>query len=168
MIGAVYTEAFRGTPAMALTPAVLLVLLALVAYRRRPGHQTSGTRTSWKSRMGRFANIGAREIRLRRLMGLASAGAAALLGFVLIGYEAPRWWRLIIFLPLWMAGLGLLQAREKTWLALAARGTCNLDYGEQAVTNADEREGLKRQARSIHRRALTIAVVLTAVALLLE
>jgi hypothetical protein len=43
--------------------------------------------------MGRFANIGGREIRLRRLMGLASAGAAALLGFVLVGYEAPRWWR---------------------------------------------------------------------------
>jgi hypothetical protein len=48
------------------------------------------------------------------MMGLASAGAAALLGFVMVGYEAPRWWRLIVFLPLWMAGLGLLQAREKT------------------------------------------------------
>jgi uncharacterized membrane protein YphA (DoxX/SURF4 family) len=43
MIGAVYTEAFRGTPAMAITPAVLLVLLALVAYRRRPGRRPSGT-----------------------------------------------------------------------------------------------------------------------------
>ena len=43
MIGAVYTEAFRGTPTMAVTPAVLLVLLALVAYRGRPGHRTSGT-----------------------------------------------------------------------------------------------------------------------------
>ena len=64
--------------------------------------------------MGSFANIGGREIRLRRLMGVASAGAAALLGFVLVGYGAPRWWRLLIFLPLWMAGLGLLQAREKT------------------------------------------------------
>lgn len=46
MIGAVYTESFRGTPAMAITPAVLLVLLALVAYRRRPGHRMSGTLTS--------------------------------------------------------------------------------------------------------------------------
>ncbi|MGE3490136.1 MAG: hypothetical protein AB7N29_09030 [Vicinamibacterales bacterium] len=64
--------------------------------------------------MFRFANIGSRQIRLRRLMGLASAAAAALLGFVLVGYEASRWWRLLIFLPLWMAGLGLLQAREKT------------------------------------------------------
>jgi hypothetical protein len=64
--------------------------------------------------MGRFANIGRREIHRRRLMGLVSVGAAALLGFALIGYDAARWWRLLIFLPLWMAGLGLLQAREKT------------------------------------------------------
>jgi hypothetical protein len=52
-------------------------------------------------------------------------------------------------------------------VALAARGTCNLDHGEQAVTNANEREGLRRQARSIHRRALGLAVLLTLVALLL-
>lgn len=41
MIGAVYTEAFRGTPSMAITPAVLLVVLALVAYRRRPSRASS-------------------------------------------------------------------------------------------------------------------------------
>ncbi len=64
--------------------------------------------------MGRFANIGRRQIRLRRIMGFTSAAAAALLGFVLVGYEAPRWARLVVFLPLWIAGLGLLQAREKT------------------------------------------------------
>lgn len=46
MIGAVYTEAFRGTPSMAITPAVLLLLLVLVAYRRRPSPQTSLTLTS--------------------------------------------------------------------------------------------------------------------------
>jgi hypothetical protein len=66
-----------------------------------------------------------------------------------------------------MAGLGLLQAREKTCLALAARGTCNMDQGERAVVNARERVGLRRQARSIHRRALTLAVFLTLVASLL-
>ncbi len=46
MIGAVYTESFRGTPAMAITPAVLLVLLALVAYRRRPGRRPAGIAAS--------------------------------------------------------------------------------------------------------------------------
>lgn len=61
-----------------------------------------------------LANIGAREIRKRRTLGIVSAVAAGLLGFVLIGYEAPRWTRLLLFLPLWLAGLGVFQAREKT------------------------------------------------------
>jgi len=52
-----------------------------------------------------LANIGAREIRKRRTLGIVSAVAAGLLGFVLIGYEAPRWTRLLLFLPLWLAGL---------------------------------------------------------------
>lgn len=36
MIGAVYTELFRGDPPRAIFPAVLFVLLALIAYLRRP------------------------------------------------------------------------------------------------------------------------------------
>lgn len=62
----------------------------------------------------RLANIGAREIRKRRIFGIVSAVAAGLLGFVLIGYGVPRWTRLVLFLPLWAAGLGVFQAREKT------------------------------------------------------
>jgi len=36
MIGAVYTELFRGQPAMAVTPVILLALVSLIAYLRRP------------------------------------------------------------------------------------------------------------------------------------
>ena len=36
MIGAVYTELFRGQPVMAITPAILLALVSLIAYLRRP------------------------------------------------------------------------------------------------------------------------------------
>ena len=61
-----------------------------------------------------IANIGAREIRKRQTLGLVSAVAAGVLGFVVIGYDAPRWARLGVFLPLWLAGLGVFQAREKT------------------------------------------------------
>ncbi len=46
MVGAVYTEWFRGQPVMAVTPAILLGLVSLIAYRRRPlrgqrRHQTA-------------------------------------------------------------------------------------------------------------------------------
>jgi hypothetical protein len=44
------------------------------------------------------------------LMLLVSAALAAWL----IATDQPRVWRLLLFVPLWMAGLGLLQAKEKT------------------------------------------------------
>lgn len=59
-------------------------------------------------------NIGPREIRKRRLMGIVALGIGAGLAFVLIVFEAPRLMRLVVFFPVWMAGLGLFQAREKT------------------------------------------------------
>ncbi|HEX8150840.1 MAG TPA: hypothetical protein VF591_26890 [Pyrinomonadaceae bacterium] len=60
------------------------------------------------------ANIGPRERRKRRLFGIVSLTVAVGVAFVLVSFGAPRWSRLVVFFPLWMAGLGLLQAREKT------------------------------------------------------
>jgi hypothetical protein len=60
------------------------------------------------------ANIGPRERNKRRLLGIVSLTVAVAFAFVLVSYGAARWWRLVIFFPLWMAGLGLFQAREKT------------------------------------------------------
>lgn len=59
-------------------------------------------------------NIGPREIRKRRLMGIVALTIGAGLAFVLVIFEAPRLSRLVVFFPIWMAGLGLFQAREKT------------------------------------------------------
>lgn len=59
-------------------------------------------------------NIGPREIRKRRLMGIVALTVGAGLAFVLFVFEAPRFARLFVFFPIWMAGLGLFQAREKT------------------------------------------------------
>lgn len=59
-------------------------------------------------------NIGIGEQRKRRLMGVAALSVGVGVAFILIVYGAPRPLRLVIFFPLWIAGLGLLQAREKT------------------------------------------------------
>ncbi len=61
-----------------------------------------------------FINLGPRETRKRRLMGIVGLTVGVGLAFVLVVYGAPRWSRLIVFIPIWIAGLGLLQAREKT------------------------------------------------------
>jgi hypothetical protein len=59
-------------------------------------------------------NIGPREQRKRRLMGVVALNVGIGLAFLMIVYGSPRLLRLVIFLPVWIAGLGLLQAREKT------------------------------------------------------
>jgi hypothetical protein len=46
--------------------------------------------------------------------GVISLGAAVLLGAALMGLGAPRVARVTVFLPLWIAGLGVFQARDKT------------------------------------------------------
>ena len=59
-------------------------------------------------------NIGPRERRKRRLLGIVALSASVAMAFLLVVLDAPRWSRLIIFFPVWIAGLGLMQSREKT------------------------------------------------------
>ena len=60
------------------------------------------------------ANIGPREQRKRRLLGVVALTVGFGIAFALIVLDAPRLLRVVIFFPVWLAGLGLLQAREKT------------------------------------------------------
>ena len=110
-------------------------------------------------------NIGPRERRKRRLFGIVSLTVGVGAAFVLVVYGAPRWSRLVVFFPMWMAGLGLLQARDKTCIALAARGTCNMDSGEVGLEDEALIGQLRAIARTINRRALYTAALITLLAL---
>lgn len=110
-------------------------------------------------------NIGPHEQTKRRLLGIVTLTIGVGIAFALVVTDAPRWTRLIIFFPVWIAGLGLMQAREKTCIALAARGTRNLDVGEESIDNNDLVGQLRDKAQRINRRALITAVAITLVAL---
>jgi len=111
------------------------------------------------------ANIGPRERRKRRVLGVVSLTVAVGVAFVLVAFGAPRWARLVVFFPLWMAGLGLFQARERVCIALAARGVCNMDDGEEKIADERRVEELRDKARWINRRALLTAAAITVLAL---
>ncbi len=64
--------------------------------------------------MDEEVNIGTRERRKRRVFGIVALTVGVGLAFLLVVLGAPRWSRLVVFFPIWMAGLGLLQSREKT------------------------------------------------------
>jgi hypothetical protein len=106
-------------------------------------------------------NIGPREQRKRRLLGIVALTIGTGLAFVLVTTNAPRWSRAIVFLPIWIAGLGLIQAREKTCIALAARGTCNMDTGEETLQDQNLMNKLRDKARRINRRAVITAIAIT-------
>ena len=110
-------------------------------------------------------NIGPREQRKRRLMGVVSLTVGVGLAFLLVTLDAPRALRLVVFFPVWLAGLGLLQAREKTCIALAARGECNWDAGDAPLEDENTLARLRDKARRIHRRALLTAIAITLVTL---
>ena len=106
-------------------------------------------------------NIGPREQFKRRILGRVALIASAALTLALIGYDAPRLFRLVIFFPLWMAALGFFQARDKVCIALAARGACNMDAGEEKIEDQKFATKLRVKARRIHTRALIMAIALT-------
>lgn len=109
-------------------------------------------------------NIGAREQRTRRLLGIVALTVGVAAAFVLVVYDAPRWSRAIVFFPIWIAGLGLMQAREKTCIALAARGKRNLGHGEESIEDQHVCTQLRDKARRIHLRALITAAIITLLA----
>jgi hypothetical protein len=111
-------------------------------------------------------NIGPREQRKRRLMGIVALVVGVCAAFVLVVYSAPRWSRLIVFFPIWMAGLGLMQAREKTCIALAARGTRNMDEGEESIEDEEMAQQLRSKSKRINRLALITALAITVVTLI--
>lgn len=110
-------------------------------------------------------NLGPREITKRRLLGLVSLAVGVGLAFVLFVLGMPRLTRLVVFFPIWMAGLGLFQAREKTCIALAARGLCNMDQGEVQIEDKATVAALRAKARRINQRALITAAIVTLVTL---
>ncbi len=61
-----------------------------------------------------LVNLGRRGVRLRVVMGFAGLAASLGLLVLLISFGASRLWRAGLFLPLWTAAAGTLQAREKT------------------------------------------------------
>jgi len=59
-------------------------------------------------------NIGPRERRKRAIFGVIGFVMAAAIGTALVLAGAPRWWRLLLFLPLAAGAYGVFQARAAT------------------------------------------------------
>jgi hypothetical protein len=107
-------------------------------------------------------NIGPRERRRRLVMGVVVGGLTVALAVWLVSAGAPRVWRLLVFVPAWIAALDFLQVRAKTCVLLAAKGVRNMDAGNEAIGEAAELTAVRAQARAVHVQSLVTAAVATA------
>ena len=112
-------------------------------------------------------NIGPRERQRRLVVGVVMLGIALTLAAVLVLFGAPRVWRLLIVAPAWIAGIGLFQVKEKTCVALAARGLRNLDQGDERIVDAIELRHVRAQSRKVHVEAIAFALAFVMVVMLL-
>ena len=60
------------------------------------------------------ANIGTSGRRMRLVFGVVTLVLAVGLWIGLVHFDADRWWRLAMFLPLLLGGIGVFQARART------------------------------------------------------
>jgi hypothetical protein len=103
------------------------------------------------------ANIGPRQRQRRLMAGLVFLLVTAGVAVSLIVFDAPRPWRLLVFLPAWAAAIGFFQVRARTCVALAARGLKNMDAGDEKITDQLELERVRTQSRAVHIRAASVA-----------
>ena len=112
-------------------------------------------------------NIGPRQRRLRRILGVLglAAGAAWVLAMWMLEY--PPYTRLAGFVLFQGGFTGILQARAKTCIRLASRGLRNLDGGPEPIEDAAELAAVRAQASQVLMQSLLAAAVVSAATLLL-
>jgi hypothetical protein len=123
----------------------------------------------------KVANLGKGQRTIRYWGAVWNIAVAIVIGAVLVMLGWSQWWRLLVFVPLGLGILSYLEAREKTCVWLANRGECSLDEGIKLgkVMRGDKLEDasladqLKAKGRSITVRGYGIAVIITAIFVLL-
>ncbi len=111
-----------------------------------------------------IANISPAERRKRLLSGIIPFVIAAALLVWLIAINANLLWRLPLFLPFFVAGIGFFQWRDKTCVGLSRRGSRNINGIVEKIENELELAQVRLQARHVTNKALLVAVLLTLVA----
>jgi len=86
---------------------------------------------------------------------------AAAITVALMTAAAPRPWRVLLFVPIWLGVLASFESSSRTCVMLAARGLRNMDDGDERVEDPGELRQLTRQSRQVHVRALVLSAALT-------
>jgi hypothetical protein len=95
--------------------------------------------------------------------GIVALLVVDVVAILLVTQHAARPWRLCVFPLMLGAAISLLQVKERTCVANAARGVRNMDDGDKPVTDAGELRQIATQVRRIYVQAAIIAAIFTGV-----
>ena len=112
-------------------------------------------------------NIGPRQRRLRRNLGVVALAAGVAWVITTWTLEYPPYTRLAGFVFFQAGFTGVLQARAKTCIRLASRGLRDLDGGPEPIADAAELAAVRAQASRVLMQSLLAAAVSSAASLLL-
>ncbi len=115
-------------------------------------------------------NIGLGQRRLRLYVGVFAVWIAIGLALFLLGAGAPRVWRLLLYLPLFVGVGALVEVRAKTCVALGLSGQCSLNprlnlfeaLRGQKVADPALAAALRRRAWQLALQIQVITIALTA------
>ena len=94
-------------------------------------------------------NIGPRGRRRRLAMGVVMLAAGLILDLIFIAAGLGRPWRLLLFAPIFLGTLGLIQARERTCALLAEFCLREAPTGERRISDLAVASRLKIRGRRI-------------------
>lgn len=87
---------------------------------------------------------------------------SAVLFVIIVASHTPWTYRIIILLPVYIAAIGYLQARNKFCVGYAGSGKQHADNGEvEIITDTSAVETDKLRARTMNLQAFIIAAVVT-------
>ncbi len=114
-------------------------------------------------------NINIAEIKSRRTAGHIGLALTLVIGVVLIALDANRYVRLILFIPIFIAAIGYLQARNKFCVGYGSAGMQNASEGSDVAASVEEssaKHADKSRAQKMNLQAVGIAIIVTTIIVL--
>lgn len=114
-------------------------------------------------------NINTQEIDYRRKVGFGGVAVSGISFAFLLVLDAPLLFRVIIFLPLFIGILNLLQAHNSFCVMYGSSAQHNAEEGSQTAQTVEDKEAIsadKRKSQQMMLQALLISVAITLVLML--
>ena len=108
-----------------------------------------------------IANISSLERTKRLKFGIQTFIFTLVILGVMIALDLNPLWRLLLLFLFWASATGYFQARDKTWVSLASRGSRKFGDNEEKIEDQAELIQVRRQARRVILKAFVAALCLT-------